>query len=258
MYITGSLLECLSLIPSLFKQKLPKDGDLFTQDRTAHFIHYTFSEEETESFINKCHSESTTVHGAISAAVLKAAAHQLFTTHGSESVTIGCMSAVDLRSFLNPSIGEEIGFYVSMVITTHRIHSDMPFWGLARNVRKAVHQSIESGDHFVFISLLDKLLKTTSPEDFMKRALTLYPAALLMTNVGRLDIPEQYGPLLLEGLHFTLANNAASEHFNTAIATFKKKLVINFSYTEPTMSPERAHNLTDDAIEILKNSFQPE
>ncbi|MBU7018021.1 MAG: hypothetical protein HXS44_10965 [Theionarchaea archaeon] len=249
---TGALIgkQVMSIVVQ-HPQKLPKDGDLFAKDRTAHFIHHLFSEEETELLIKKCHSESTTVHGAISAAVLRAVAHQLFNAHDSESATVGCMSAVDLRSFLNPSIGEEIGFYVSMVITAHRIPSDISFWDLARNVRKAVHHSIESGDHFVFISLLDKLLKTTSPEDFMKRALTLYPAALLMTNVGRLDMPEQYGPLNLEGLHFTLANIAASEHFNTAIATFRNRLVINFSYTEPTMSPDRAHSLTDDVIGIL-------
>lgn len=233
-------------------QKLPKDGDLFAENRRARFIHHAFSPEETESLIKQCREQKTTVHGALCAAVLQAAANQVCSSED-KPVTIGCMSAVDLRPFLNPPIGEEIGFFVSMVITAHRVGTDT-FWDVARDVRKTVHQSIKKGEHFVFISLLDKLIKNTNPDDFMKRALQLYPAALLMTNVGRLDLPEQYGPVGLEGLHFTLANIAASEHFNTAIATYKNKLVMNFSYTEPTMSPKRAHALVDDVITTLKSA----
>lgn len=235
-------------------QKLPKDGDAFAENRQARVIHCTLSEEETESLVNKCREESTTVHGAVCAAVLHAAASQMHTYHDGKSVTIGCMSAVNLRQFLTPPLGEEIGFFVSMVITSHRIHTDTHFWDVARDVKEAVHHAIGSGDAFVFISLLDKLIRNTSPDDFMKRAVKLYPAALLVTNVGRLDIPHQYGSLVLEGLHFTLANKAASEHFNTAVATYNNRLVINFSYTEPTMSPERAHALVEDAMKVLTSA----
>lgn len=232
-------------------QKLPKDGDLFAENRCAHFIHHTLSPEETETLIKECRHHATTVHGAVCAAVLKAAAAQV-SPSDDKPVTLGCMSAVDLRPFLDPPIGEEIGFFASMVITAHRIGNNS-FWDVAQDVKNAVHQSIKKGEHFVFISLLDKLIKNTNPDDFMKRALQLYPAALLMTNVGQLDIPDQYGPIRLEGLHFTLANIAASEHFNTAVATYKDKLVMNFSYTEPTMSSTRAHVLVDTAVTMLKS-----
>lgn len=234
-------------------QKLPKDGDLFAEDRQAHVIHRMLSPEETESMVTRCREESTTVHGAICAAVLKAAASQMDSYRDGKPVTISCMSAVDLRQFLSPPVGEEVGFYVSMVITAHRIGTDAHFWDVARNVRKAVHQAIGSGEAFVFISLLDKLIKGATPDDFMKRAVKFYPAALLVTNVGRLEISQQYGSLVLEGLHFTLANKAASEHFNTAVVTCGNKLVINFSYTEPTMSPERADTLVDNIMTTLKS-----
>jgi NRPS condensation-like uncharacterized protein len=253
---TGALIgKQIASIIFQHPQKLPRDGDVFAAHRVAHIIHHVLSPEETTALIDTCRAESTTVHGAVCTAVLKAARARIHSIHPDGPLTISCMSAVNLRKFLEPPLGEEIGFFASMVITSHTIGEDTSFWDLARQVRDNVHQSIEGGDAFVFISLLDKLLKTTNPDDFMKRATAFYPAALLVTNVGRLDMLKEYGPLTVDGLHFTLANKAASEHFNTAVTTFNGKMVINFSYTEPAMSPNHAHELTDDAMKILKSSL---
>lgn len=234
-------------------KKLPKDGDSSSKDLRARNIYRVLTPEETERFITRCREESTTVHGAICAAVLKAAANQIHSPDG-KPITISCMSMVDLRQFLNPPIGEEVGFYVSAIITVHRFSTDTEFWDLARSAREAVHQSLEKGEPFVSLSLLNKLApKNITPEGLTRIISRMYPSAVMVTNAGRLDIPEQYGPFALEDLHVAVANTSTPEFFNIALHTYSGKLTMSFFYAEPVVSQTRAAALVEDTMEILQS-----
>jgi NRPS condensation-like uncharacterized protein len=233
-------------------KKLPKDGDPFSKDRCARNIYRKLSEKETEAFLAKCHQESATVHGAVCAAVLQAAAHQICEACKDDPITISCMSMVNLRQFLNPPLGDEVRLYISGVITAHRVGSSTDFWDLARSVRKAVHKSVEKGEPFVFLSLLNRVIpRNATPDDLVNLIVRMYPCAILVTNAGRLDIPEQYGDFELEEYNAAVANKAVSEFFNVAVQTFRNRLIVDFFYTEPTFSQERAAALVDDAMKVL-------
>lgn len=241
-------------------KKLPKDGDILSEDRHCRIIHCMLSPRETEILTARCREKSTTVHGAICAAIVKAAAKQIDgESRGSRSTAISCMSAVNLRQYLNPPVGEEIGFFISMAVTTHRIGTDTRFWDLAHSVNKEIRKSIESGEPFVFHLLIDRIApKNITPDNFVRRALKLYPSAILVTNVGHMDMQKRFGFLILEKLHFTVANKAASEIFNAAATTYRDTLVINFTHTEPALSQERATTLAEDTIKILRNVLCPD
>ena len=225
--------------------------------RHARNIHGMLSEKETESLVTTCREESTTVHGALCASILKATGDQISSMNpggNSKPVTVTCLSPVDIRRFLDPPLGEEIGFYASMVITTDRIDSKTQFWDLARSVRKAVHQSIKSGEPFVSVSLLDKLIpKNAAASALTKRVYNIYPAALLVSNAGRFNIPEQCGPLVLEEIRIAFANRAAPEILTFIIFTYRNKLLLNFSYTEPAISQKTAAAVAENTIRMLKS-----
>ncbi len=238
-------------------QKLPIDSNTLPYDRRVRIIHGVLSPEETTSLIARCREEDTTVHGAFCAALLKAAAHQIYSMRSdTKPLTIGCMSAIDLRRFLSPPIDEEVGLFISMAITAHHVSEDTKFWDLARDARKAVHQSIENGEPFVFLSLLDRFLANdATPSDLAGLVSKVYPSAMLVTNLGRITIPERYGPLVLQEVHFAAIDKAIAEHFIAAIVTYRNKLVMNFSYVEPTLSHECAAELAEDAMKILRSAL---
>lgn len=238
-------------------QKLPIDSNTLLNDRCVRIIHCALSPEETASLVARCRKEDTTVHGALCAALLKAVADQIYSMRSdTKPLTIGCMSAVDLRRFLNPPIGEEVGLYFSMAITAHSVKKDVKFWNLARDARKAVHQSIEDGEPLVFLSLLDRFLaKEAKPEDLISLTSKIYPSAMLVTNLGRVTTPERYGPLILQEIHFAVANKAVAEHFNAAIVTYRDRLIMNFSYVEPALSYECATNLAEQTMKILSSAL---
>ncbi|MGD2248986.1 MAG: condensation domain-containing protein [Candidatus Methanofastidiosia archaeon] len=260
---TGALLE--KQVKSILIQRPEKLAKESTPSKTYHGrnIHCMLSPEETESLLAKCREESTTVHGALCASVFRATADQICSMHSGENskqkqiqkpVTVSCLSPVDIRHFLNPPLGEEVGFYASTVITTHRIDKNTTFWDLARSVQESVHRSIESGEPFVSVSLLDKLVpKSASSSTITKRVYDIYPVALLVSNAGRFTTPEKYGPLTLKEFHVAFANKAAPEILTFIILTYRNRLVLNFSYTEPTISHQCAAAVAENTVKMLKS-----
>ncbi len=241
-------------------QKLPIDSSTLLNDRRVRIIHCALSPEETASLVARCRKEDTTVHGALCAALLKAIADQIYRMHSdTKPLTIGCMSTVDLRRFLNPPIGEEVGLYFSMAITAHRVKKDIRFWDLARDTKKTVHQSVENGEPLVFLSLLDRFLsKDAKPEDLISLTSKIYPSTMLVTNLGRVTIPERYGPLKLQEVQFVVADKAVAEHFNAAIVTYRDRLIMNFSFVEPALSYEYATNIAEKTMKTLSSALRSE
>jgi NRPS condensation-like uncharacterized protein len=238
-------------------RKLPVDKNAPLEECSTRIVHCMLSEEETDTLIERCRRESTSVHGAICAAMLISASRQICDSAQVHPVTLNCMSPVDLRPYLNPPLGEELGFFASMVITAHNVHNKGGFWDLARSVRSQVQTSIQSGEPLVFVSLLDKLTPHNArPSDFARRASEIYPAPIMVTNLRRITIPRVYGPLTLEKLHFTVSNKAVPDLFNAAAVTFADKLTLNFSYVDPVVSPERARALVEDTMEMLSAQLQ--
>jgi NRPS condensation-like uncharacterized protein len=239
-------------------KKIPRDDISAGKGLSAHIIHHSFTPEMTGMLVERCRKESATVHGTVCAALLDSVAHLIWRRNGHSSpVTVGCMSAVDMRRFLHPPVTEEVGFYASMVITSHRISKNSEFWNLAREVTESVHHSISKGEPFVFVSLLGKLVpQNAPPSDVAKRASEIYPAALLVTNLGRLDIQEDYEPLQCRAIHFAVSNKAVPDFYNTALVTYKGRLFINFSYNNPILSQEHAKALADETVRTLQTSVR--
>ena len=206
-------------------KKIPHDSTSPRKTLSAHIIHHSFTPEMTEMLVNTCRQESSTVHGTVCAALLESVAHHIWKRNGySRSITVGCMSAVDMRRFLIPPVSEEVGLYASMVITSHKITRNTAFWNLAREVTESVHHSISKGEPFVFVSLLGRLVpQNAPPSDMAKRASEMYPAALLVTNLGRLNIEEDYESLCCKAIHFAVSNKAVPDFFNAALRSEERR-----------------------------------
>ncbi|MBU7023456.1 MAG: hypothetical protein HXS40_04745, partial [Theionarchaea archaeon] len=233
-------------------RKLPVDKNASLEECSTRIVHRMLSEEETSALVERCRRESTSVHGALCAAMLISARRQICNSDQAHPITLNCMSPVDLRPYLNPPLEEELGFFASMVITAHKVHNNEGFWDLARSVRSQVQTSIQSGEPLVFVSLLDKLTPHNArPSDFARRASEIYPAPIMVTNLRRITIPQVYGPLTLEKLHFTVSNKAVPDLFNAAAVTFADKVTLNFSYVDPVISPERVRVLVEDTMGML-------
>lgn len=234
---------------------LPRDSDAMPQDCRARFVQSLLSAEETEALLVRCREQGTTVQGAVCAAVLKAVAGQIHDMQADDKpLTLTCASAVDLRSVLSRSIKDELGNFVSIAVTAHRVSMETPFWNLARAVKGDLRRAVGRGEPAVSLGLLDKFLpRKIKPADLMKR-IAKFNSPVVATNLGVIDIPERYGPISLQWIHPALSMTAFPESFEVCIATYRNQLGMNFCYSEPALSRVRILKLAGDVTRTLRQA----
>jgi hypothetical protein len=202
--------------------------------------------ETSARLTERARAERTTVHGALSAALLQAVA----ALEGGPR-TLGCGSAVDLRRRMDPPLADEVMFAVSAVTSTHRVDPHGDLWALARRVRDDLTADVERGAAHAFHTFQRRMLPIVdlgrpAPPAFADRLYRLRMTTTGVTNLGRLDVPRQYGPLTAETLGFVVGPSALADLVTTSTA-FADRISWWFVGAEPYVSAERLRRIADEA-----------
>ena len=147
----------------------------------------------TERIRDRARWEDTTVHGALSAAIV-IAGRQVFADW--QKIPIRIMSPINIRPMLD--VGESCGVFVSAATATFE-GTITGFWELARNAKIA----IATGQTRDRVAALQKRLgevvgKGAEVVVAAEFAATAFVHEAMLTNLGVLDFDKQLGPLKLE------------------------------------------------------------
>ncbi|MBD2388289.1 hypothetical protein [Cylindrospermum sp. FACHB-282] len=77
------------------------------------------------------------------------------------------------------------------------------------------------------------------------------PVTVAVTNIGRIDIPSDYGLFKLEEISFVPAQAAFGGVFSAAVTTFQDTMILNFMFSEPSISKERIEILINNTISCI-------
>jgi NRPS condensation-like uncharacterized protein len=208
-------------------------------------VHRHLDEELTQKLINCCRNEKTTVQGALCAAMLLAAARKITALNRTE-VRVSCQSFVDLRQRLKPVVSDEsVSLLASFVNSYHTLRTNTSFWELARDVKQQLEAGLERNDIFIPVLMFRKMI-----ESLLNRPNEV-PVTVVLTNVGRVNIPKVYGPFELEEISFVPAQAVFGGVFAAAVATFEEKMLLNFVFSEPSISRETMESLVDSAMSCI-------
>jgi NRPS condensation-like uncharacterized protein len=75
-----------------------------------------------------------------------------------------------------------------------------------------------------------------------------------VTNIGRIDISDDYGLFKLEEISFVPGKAVFGGVFTTAVTTFKGTMLLNFTFSKPSISQERSETLANDVISCIVNA----
>ncbi|CAB3764723.1 phthiocerol/phthiodiolone dimycocerosyl transferase family protein [Paraburkholderia solisilvae] len=185
----------------------------------------------TSLVARRAHDEQTTVHGALSAAVMLAgrALSKSWRDH-----TVRCATSIDTRAMLGAS--ERLGLFPAQRHTELEPSYTPSFWDLARAVRQALAVRCTAAEAAGGFSspLLEMISAGTDPDRLVigsrQRAPTLW-----IDNHGPLPIPTQYGRLRIRWVT-PVAMNGAPHTQSLSIATTDGLLCMTNVSAEPVPS----------------------
>ncbi|MFQ4140988.1 phthiocerol/phthiodiolone dimycocerosyl transferase family protein [Chlorogloeopsis sp. ULAP02] len=218
-----------------FEQFLPIEA------RCTGLVHRTLNIEQTRQLLNACRQNQTTVHSALCAAMLFAAARKI-TSGKKVNLNVSCWSPINIRNRLKPEVSNEhLSVLVSGDISCHTLKINTSFWDLARNRKEQMEATIAS-DRIFCLPLITK---------FLINFLLAFPYQVFstvgITNVGIVNIPSNYGLLELEEISF-VTSNSAFRGLCVAVLTFESKMFLNFMFSQPAISQETAELLVDNVL----------
>jgi NRPS condensation-like uncharacterized protein len=238
--------------------RLRRDRDAFCYQRRTRLIAEVLDEELSARLISRARAEGTTVHGALSAATILA----MLADAGKRRARVSFGSPVNVRAELEPSVADDVGFYVSMVGYGAGVRADTELWQLARDVRRRLTRDIERGFTTSVFGLLVAAFKLLGGKRLVPRALARRWERRIqttsgLTNLGRVDIPLDYGALSLEALHFAVCPSGLGD-FATTATSLRGRIFWNFLWPDPVLDEHHATDLVAAIVKRLRDAIADE
>ena len=96
----------------------------------------------------------------------------------------------------------------------------------------------------------DRLTSTELGQEWQRRT----PSTTGLTNLGRVELPGDFGALSIQSLHFAVSPGGLGDCACTA-TTYNGTLRWNFLFAAPLFSRARANRISDDAVRRLMDAI---
>lgn len=190
------------------------------------FVHRRLGAEQTAALERACRAHGNTVLSALAVAC----AHALVTVERPDAKgVIGCITPIDIRPLLSPSVGDDFGIYAWAPTSYHPIGPDSDFWALAKRMRKIVRGYRSTPALAGMRRLIDAMEYTegtalaSSYDRIMRVALD---GMMVVSNLGRVALPERVGDVEVESFgFFAMIPNV---EFVMGVQSFRGVLEMNY------------------------------
>ncbi len=237
---------CRSFLEQIFSPivtLLPEQPSTISE-RQCYCLHHVLPPDLYQALLHRCRVERTTVHGALCAAMARAVLAEM---PNQKRRRISCQSALDMRrsKLVPPEARQTLVNLASSVRALHTIGPKTAFWDLARCVKRKINHAIAQNTPFK-LWFMGKVMV-----DYCLTHPNFVGTTLFISNMGRVDLPQQYGELELESISFAAATSLSAGVFYLYTSTFADQMQLNFMFSTPSFSPERMERLVKATIEQI-------
>ena len=181
-----------------------------------------WNEAETAALVAACRARRLTVQSALCAAFAIP-----FAEREPDAPVRFLECPVDLRSRLAPPPREAVGNYISLAVIRLECAPGRDPWEAARQAGRAL-ASLTDEQLFT-----DPLVMMAVAEHPISRPPVDVRYDLSISNVGRVDIPETYGPYRIESIYGPTMGVFLAGHRILAVATFGGRMRATFTSRDP-------------------------
>lgn len=221
------------------------------EKRRTRLLHRELDGNQLNAVLELSRKHGTTVHGALTAALVLAAAldDEPPPTH----FVVG--SPIDFRGELVPAVGsDEVGTYVATVISV--VDTSPPFWAVASAITADLAKRKKLGHHFNLVTLVAGAAPQSMAQarPFMEFMESEGPINLCSSNIGRYDFPDRIGGWEISEAQF-LTGISVNGYFVATINSSHGKLCWNFTYIDDAVPTRRATRIADNCIRLLLSAL---
>lgn len=223
-------------------------ADFIAKQGAFHILAWTLPSDRTQALVSRSRAEKVSVHSALSTAFLRAWG----AVTGGEAHTAS--NPVSLREYFTEPVGMALGNMIwPYVKVTLPNATNCPFWEQTRRFQADLKPQLSP-------------FRLTFPLALMQRVMSGYPleqvgAALDMgdqfsshtvsiSNLGRLSLAKEYGPLRLVGFYGPLLDANAQEVV-LGIATVHDSLEFAMTFRDTVLAPATAAQIKEVALAQL-------
>lgn len=216
-------------------------------------VHRKLDQALTQKIIYNCRQNKTTVQGALCVAMMLATA-QLINSDSAKNLRVMCHSSIDIRKYLEPIISDEhLVAAFSYSTGFFNVNINTPFWDLTCQVKQQIQTSLLNRQE-----LFSKVLVYKQMTDICLQNPQTIPDSIAVTNIGKLNISQQYNSLAIEEISFVPTQSIINNNLTVAVTTFNEKMILNFIFSEPTITRQRMEKFVSYVISYLINACQLE
>ena len=255
--------------------------DVFNEGKYQ-IITHELRPEETKELLQKSREHNVTINSVLYSALLSA---QLEIEGTDKKYLQNILLPINLRPYADPPIGKVVGFYAGGEAFPHKVTLTKDFWrrtqDLHTSLQKHISMNAMLGNAKRLFSLppswiearsmlflgnklpqsnkkYDQLLELVNTTSFLRRITSKssteeFQIGLALTNLGKMEVPMQFGNLEVESIFFIPPINLLAEKV-VGILTVGETLGIAISYLEKYLESEIAQSLLTRALEIIKES----
>lgn len=255
----ASLPDLKTLYP-LSQETPPEDPPIPDRiDRNYHtaFVKEVINEKISQNVLEWTKAQGIKVHATLFAALLQAVRRVI----NPPSQDLTALTAVNYRPFFNPLVSKDtLTLLRTCIADTFPVEGNEDFATLAKAFNRSVHSQLEAGKHVLNLKALEqRLARNPTPEELWKRS--KFPEnATIVTNLGTLDFPGEYGNNLSVDELFFVANVEpfieASTNVILGAVTFKGKIFLTLWFLEELVEDKLAQAVLSEMRQILA-TLQP-
>jgi hypothetical protein len=187
----------------------------------------------TRQLIERAKSEKTTVHGALTAAIVLAL--QTKTNPFGQEIPVRILHPLSARTTL--SLGEDYGLLINIVTIPYLPSSQQMFWEFAREIRQGIAATQTSdwikSDITATTGLFSNSLSIDTVEDALHQGTA---HEVMLTNLGQLSFASDFGNLKLNSIWGPMVLTPHTLAQTVGVATFNGELTLTVTGLAPSQS----------------------
>jgi NRPS condensation-like uncharacterized protein len=218
----------------------------FPENSRPNLYAWLLDESETKTIINRCKKEGITVHAGICAAFLLSIAESQPTKK-----ILKCLTPVNIRAAL-PGVEDDFGYYFTTVNTEHPLTPNLSIWDLSRSVKSQIDEAITPAKNFAHLPGLETFLSTSPDHEKAVNMIDLVNEHdIIVTNLGKLDIPEKYGQLELVAVYGPSLMTHIDQDLILGVMTFRGRMSLTLTFSGSCFAASQIQRLQEKAMDLL-------